>query len=211
MLLDGQRKNVEELLKAGVITSKAAAQRQKEFDKLERNAMNKAAIRQKQVAVFQALLAVPQAFLQGLKTSLPLAVIYGALAAVQAALVISRPVPHFAKGKKGSYEGPGIVGDQGAELVERNGRMFLYTKPSQTYLSAKDKVYTASETRNILHNTNISTTVAQSKSERFDYDRLAKAIPKNSMNINIDKDFITESVAKGLIKNNYMDRRYSSK
>ena len=216
MFIDGERKKVDEQLKAGAITAKAAEQKQKQFDELERKYRQKAATREKQAAVFQALLAVPQAYLQGVKSApgpagIALGAIGAAFAAIQAALIIARPIPKFFKGKKGNYEGPGIVGDAGAELVERGGRMFLYTKPSQTYLGKKDKVYTASETRNILHNTNISTTATPSRGDRFDYDRLAKAIPKNSFNINIDKEFITESVANGLSKTNYMDRRYSSK
>jgi len=103
------------------------------------------------------------------------------------------------------------VGDMGSELVERNGRMFLYTKPTETYLNAKDKVYTAAETRTILHNTNISTAPAREKQEKFDYNLFAKSIPKSSVNINIEKDFISEAVANGLSKSNYFNNRYQFK
>lgn len=137
--------------------------------------------------------------------------IAAALAAAQAAIIISKPVPRFFRGKKDSYAGPGEVADMGSEIVERNGRMFLYTKPTQTYLGANDKVYTAAETKQILHNTNISTTVKQAPAAGFDYDRLGRSIPASSISINIDKDFISESVANGLSRTNYMDRRYSSK
>jgi hypothetical protein len=134
-----------------------------------------------------------------------------ALAAAQAAIIASQPVPKFFRGKKDKYAGPGTVADMGAELVERNGRMFLYTKPTQTYLGANDKVYTAAETRKILHSTNINTTIQQPKQERFDYNRLAASIPSSPVNINIDKDGITEWTSSQLARKNYMDRRYSSK
>lgn len=211
-----QRQVVEEKLKAGAITEKAAEAEKKKIDAIERKYRYQAALREKKAASFQAVLAIPQAFLQGLTSAPPpygaiLGAIAAALAAAQAAIIISKPVPKFFRGKKDSYAGPGIVGDMGTELVERNGRMFLYTKPTETYLGANDKVYTAAETRQRMHNTNISTTVKQQPVKEFDYDRLGKAIPANSININIDKDFISESVAGALSRTNYMDRRYSSK
>jgi len=195
-----------------VITQKAAEARNKQIDALARQAQQRAAEREKKAAVFTALLAIPKAFLQGLSQGgIYLAAIYAALAAAEAALIASKPVPKFFRGKKDKYSGPGEVADMGSEIVERNGRMFLYTKPTQTYLGANDKVYTAAETRNIMHNTNISTTVRPAPAKEFDYDRLGRAIPASSININIDKDFISESVGKGLARNNYMDRRYSSR
>lgn len=209
--VQGKRKEVDEQLKAGVITQKAAEARQKQIDQFERAAKRRAAERDKQAAVFTALLAIPQAFLAGLKTNVYVAAIYAALAAVQAAIIIARPVPKFFRGKKDSYEGPGQVADMGSEIVERNGRMFLYTKPTETYLGARDKVYTAAETSRMLHNTNLETTIHRPAAERFDYDRFAKAIPAAGININIDKDGITEWTTRDLARKTYLDRRYSSK
>lgn len=215
-LISSQQKQLDAQIKAGAISVKAAESRQKQIDKFTARARQQQAEREKKAAVFQAVLAIPQAFLQGLASApLPAGAIIGgiaaALAAAQAAIIASQPVPKFFRGKKDSYAGPGVVGDMGSEIVERDGRMFLYTKPTQTYLGAKDKVYTAGETKKILHNTSISTTIKPAPQEKFDYARFAKAIPANAVNINIDKDFITESVAKGLTQNKYMDRRYSSK
>lgn len=211
-MINSKRREVDELLRAGAITAKAAEARQKQIDKLEARAKQQQAEREKKAAVFQAVLSIPKAFLQGLSQGgIYLAAVYAALAAVEAAVIISQPVPKFFRGKKDNYAGPGVVGDMGSEIVERDGRMFLYTKPTQTYLGAKDKVYTAGETKKMLHNTSISTTIKPAPQKEFDYVRFAKAIPANAVNINIDKDFITESVAKGLTQNKYMDRRYSSK
>jgi hypothetical protein len=207
--IEAQKSQLQSLVEAGAITAKQAEIRAKQIEVLERQAKQRQAQREKSIAVFNALLAIPSSVLRGLQQGGPvLAAIYGALAAAQAALVISRPVPKFFRGKKDNYEGPGMVADMGSELVERNGRMFLYTKPTETYLSSSDKVYTAAETRQIMHNTNVNTTVAGAKQERFDYDRLAKAIPKHSVAINIEKDFISEAVNEGLSKNNYFSKRY---
>ncbi len=210
--IDAQKKQLQALVEAGAISDKQAKIRANEIEIAERKARQRQAQREKQAAVFNALLAIPTAFLNGLSQGgIYLAAIYAALAAAQAAIVISRPVPKFFRGKKDNYSGPGIVGDMGSELVERNGRMFLYTKPTETYLNAKDKVYTAAETRTILHNTNISTSPAKEKAAAFDYDRFAKAIPKSSVAINIEKDFISEAVANGLSKSNYFNNRYQFK
>lgn len=209
MEIESERNKLNEQLKAGAISQKQFNIRQKQLENAERAARQRQAEREKQAAVFQAVLAIPKAFLQGLSQGgIYLAAVYAALAAAEAAIIISKPVPKFFRGKKDKYEGPGVVADMGAELVERDGRMYLYTKPTQTYLGANDKVYTAQETRNIMHNTNINTTVRQPQQPAFDYDRLGKAIPRDSITINVDKDYISEAVASGLSKNNYFTNRY---
>lgn len=211
-MIAAQKKRIEEELKAGVITQKQAEAKQKALDKAEREARNRAAEREKKAAVFQAILAIPRAFLKGLEDGgIYLAAVYAALAAVEAGIIASKPVPRFFRGKQDRYEGPGVVADMGSEIVERDGRMFLYTKPTQTYLAATDKVYTAGKTRQIMHNTRINTTVRPAQSERFDYDRFAKAIPAAGLHVNIDKDGITEWTKGSLSRTTYMDKRYSSK
>jgi len=207
-----QRRQLQSLMDAGALTEKEARIRTIQIEQTEKAARQRAAQREKQAAVFKALLAIPQAFLQGLSQGgYVLAAIYAALAAASAAVVIARPVPKFFRGKKDKYEGPGMVADMGSEIVERGGRMYLYTKPTQTYLGANDKVYTAAETRNIMHSTNINTTVKPQPAAGFDYERLGKSIPKDSVVVNIEKDFISEAVASGLAKNNYFNKRYQFK
>lgn len=208
--IEQQKNQLQSLVEAGAITAKQAKIRAQEIEIAERKAKQAAAQREKQAAVFKAVLAIPTAFLQGLSQGgIYLAAIYAALAAAQAAVVIAKPVPKFFRGKKDKYEGPGIVADMGSEIVERNGRMYLYTDPTQTYLKANDKVYNAGETRQILHNSNVNTTITQPKAEKIDYARFAKAIKPSNVNINIEKDFISEAVADGLGKVNYFNKRYS--
>lgn len=206
--IDAQRKQLDALVEAGAITEKEAEKRAKQLEIQERQARQRQAQRQKQEAVFNAVLSIPQAYLSGLKSGGPiLGAIYAAIAAAQAAVIIARPVPKFFRGKKDNYQGLGEVGDMGPELVKRGSEMELYTKPTVTYLSAKDKVFTAAETRKMLHNSNLPMIEPKGESIKFDYDRLAKSIPKSSFSVNIDKKFITESVNEGL-KNKYLDQRY---
>ena len=209
-----QRRQLDALVEAGAITAKQAEARAKQIEQLERQAKQRQAQREKQEAVFRALLAIPQAYLTGLNSGpqgLILGPIFAAIAAAQAALVIARPVPKFFRGKRpGTHEGQGIVGDMGPELAIQGGRAVLYTSPTQTYLGRKDTVFTAAQTRQILHNTNIQATSSTggSTQERFDYDRLAKAIPGAALNVNIDKDGITTWTKDQLGKQKTFDNRY---
>lgn len=207
--IEQQKAQLAALVEAGAITEKQAKLRAQQIEIAERKAKQQQAQRDKQAAVFKAVLAIPTAFLQGLSQGgIYLAAIYAALAAAQAAVVIAKPVPKFFRGKKDSYEGRGIVGDMGSELVERNGRMFLYTRPTETHIGKRDKVYTAGETRQILHNTRVNTTMVQGKTKEFDYDRLAKAIPKSSFSVNIDKDGFTEFMNQKGASQKIFNNRY---
>jgi hypothetical protein len=51
------------------------------------------------------------------------------------------------------------------------------------------------------------------KPEKIDYDRIGRAIAKNSrgVSISIDRRFIQESVEQGLSKMNYFNNRYTFK
>ena len=208
--IERQKRELQELEEAGAISAKNAELRSKQIEIQERNAKNRQAQREKQVAVFNALLAIPQAYLAGLKSGpqgLVLGPIFALIAAAQAALVIARPVPKFFRGKQpGTYEGSGVVADMGPEIVERGGRMFLYTKPTETHLVRYDKVHTAAQTRAIMHSTKINTTVAAPVAEKLEIDY--NKMPKSNVSINIEKDFIRESVAEGLQMNRYFNNRY---
>lgn len=204
--LEGKRRTLEALVEAGAITKKEAETRAKQLDILERQAKQRQAQREKTAAVFNAVLSIPQAYLAGLKNGGPIiGAIYAAIAAAQAAIVIARPVPKFFRGKKDRYQGPGEVGDMGPELVERNGRMQLYTKPTITYLSARDKVYTAAETRVMLHRAGNVEKHTTTTVQAIDYDKLAKAMPQNNVKIDINRGFVREEV-EGAIKNVFNNR-----
>ena len=97
-------------------------------------------------------------------------------------------------------------------MAIQGGKPVLYTSPTLTYLGRNDKVFTAAETRQILHNTNLQATPSAggSTQERFDYDRLARSIPAAALSVNIDKDGITTWTKDQLSKVNYYQKRYLS-
>lgn len=72
--------------------------------------------------------------------------------ALQAALVLSKPLPQYFKGRKGGPAELAVVDEKGPEIIERKGQFFMGADagPRLTYLGAGDKVYTALETERLL-------------------------------------------------------------
>lgn len=212
--LDEQRQHLKDLQDSGAITEKEAIQRQKKIDAEERKAKNEQAKRDKQVAVFKALLAIPLAFLQGLSQGgIVTAIIYGALAAVSAAIVIAKPVPKFGKGKKNSYEGPAEVGETGTELIEHNGRMFVADKPQYVWLSKKDKVFNPTETVKMLSSSKMNTerdvqVINNSSDLKIDYDKIGEAVGKH-VQTNVFVDGIQEQAIRKNSFNQWLNNRRS--
>lgn len=208
-----QREQLDALVEAGALTEKQEAARRAQLEQAERAAKQRQAVRDRQVALFNAVVNGAAAIIEAAPD--PFRIAYTAsLVATQVAVIAARPIPRFATGKKNRYAGPGVVGEVGAELIEQNGRLWVADKRTQIYLSADDKVYTPSETKAIMQNVDASL-FAQSSGVgvSIDYDRLGVAVGKNvsAASINIDKDFITESVAQGMGYKKYFNKRYSSK
>lgn len=154
--IDRQKDKVKELQASGEITAKEAEVRTKRLDQAEKQVQLQAAKRQKAIAIFEAVTNTAAAVTKALASSPPplnaiLAAVVGALGAAQIALIASRPLPKFAKGKRpGMYEGFGIIGEAGAELhVTREGAM-VARGPIVTYLKKEDTVFNAAETARIL-------------------------------------------------------------
>lgn len=211
-----QKQELKDLQDAGAITEKEAVIRQKRLEAEEKRIRQQQAQRDKQIAVFKALLAIPQAVLQGLSQGGPiLAAIYGALAAAQAAIVIARPIPKFGKGKKDGYEGPGIVGEVGAELIQKNGRMYVADKPELIWLGKSDKVFNPKETEKMLSKTAMNSERPSLKIDKkpftIDYKKLGKEVGKNipQTGINIDENGFREWVSKGNSFETWLNNRRS--
>lgn len=215
--IDEQRARVDELLETGAITEKEAQARRKKLEIEERQAQQRAAQRDKQIAVFKAILAIPQAFLQGLVTGGPIVgAIYAAIAAAQAAIVISKPIPKFGKGKKNNYQGLAEIGETGAELVEKNGKMFIAPKKTIVWLGAKDKVFNPTETAAMLEKRHLraaklpdNINVSNNQLTNIDYEAIGKSVAKHTpkFGLNLDNKGFTEWVAKANEFTKYLDNR----
>lgn len=183
--LERRKAQLEELRQAGAITEKEAQARAKRIEADERKIRRQQAEREKNIALFNAAIAIPQAVLKGLTTGGPiLAAVYGAIAAAQLLIVASRPIPKFGKGKKGSYEGPAEVGETGAELIQSNGRMYVADKPQVVWLGKQDKVYNPQETIDMLSKGSVNTErlvipAASNGGMKIDYDKFGKSVAKH--------------------------------
>lgn len=184
--IEASRAQVDELLEAGAITEREAERRQKKLDLEEKKLRRQQAQREKDFATFKALLAVPQAFLQGLVQGGPiLGAIYAGLAAAQAILIASRQPPKFGGGKNNDYEGPAELGETGPELWQTDSGMYYVKKRAFVYVGKKDRVFNPAQTRAMLEkpglqldkSVSVNNNTAVQKME-IDYDKIGQAVGK---------------------------------
>lgn len=213
--IEQQRRNIDELREAGAITEKEADARRRKLEIEERQAQQRQAQRDKQIAVFRALLAIPSAFLQGAAQGGPiLGAIYAAIAAAQAAIIISQPIPKFGKGKKNNYEGLAEVGETGSELIESNGQMYIAPKRTIVWLGSRDKVYNPKETVAMLEKPGLRAArlpeemgVQLQSGVQFDYDKLGQAIAKNQKEVSLNIDGYKQFIINGHSFTTYLNAR----
>lgn len=210
--LQEQRTQLDALIEAGALTDKQAQVRRQQLEAEEKATKQRQAVRDKQLALFNAVINGASAIVEAAPDPFRIAAT-AALVAAQVAVIAARPIPKFRTGKKGTYKGLGMVGEAGAELIEQNGRLWVAKQPTTIYLGSEDKVYTPSETKAIMQNIdNNFESATGTKPPAIDYDKLGKMINgKGGVSININKDFITEAVAEGMGYRKYFNKRYSSR
>lgn len=221
--IEGERARVQELLESGAITEKEAIARNKRIDAEERKVKTQAAQRDKQLAIFNAVIATAQSVARALSVfpapNFVLAGIAAALGAAQIALIASRPLPKFKGGKKDRYEGPGIIGEDGPEIFEHDGKRYLAHKETLVWIGKDDKVFTPQETKRMLPSVDREV-MKQTKQNGVDADRFAGRVAEAvadvirempQTNLTVDNNGFQVSVQEGLSKKIYMDKYYSSR
>lgn len=201
--LDKQKQRIQDELDAGEITAKAAAVRNKELDAQQKQLALQQAKRNKELAIFQAIIGTATAVIQALDAPPPLsfisAAIAAALGAAQIAVIASQPLPAFYLGKnqkqRDDYQGWGIIGDRGTELWRSGSQMRVADKPTIVWLNKKDTVYTAKETKEIMNRvstpsmkteTPVMHIVTNNKID-FDYKKMADSVARRvPIVLNID-------------------------
>lgn len=218
--IEEQKTRIAELRESGAITEKEERQRLKRLETEERAIKRRQAQQQKALAIFNAVVNTAQAVVAALAVGPPqgfiLAAITAALGAAQIALIAARPIPAFRKGKKDSYQGPGIVGEAGAELIEKDGQLFVAPKKTIVWLGAKDKVFNPQETASMLEKTGLKAQNIEhlynhesTSSIHIDYDKLGKAVGKNipQFGLNVDSQGFTEWVRHAQSFEKYLNSR----
>jgi hypothetical protein len=234
--IDMMKESLQQARDAGAITEKEAITRQKRIDQEEKKLRIQQAQRDKQLAIFNAIINTAEAVTAALTTKGPLGIVLAAIAAAmgaaQIAIIAARPIPKFRHGKKDRYEGPGEVGEAGAEIIERDGRMFVVDKPTITWVAAEDKIFNPEETKRILHQSALPPvnpellSYSSSRTMSAEFKQLSanfKEMQANLLDIqkaltklpiqtfSFDEDGFTHSVQQGLSKFNYFEKRYSSR
>ncbi|MBV5347934.1 hypothetical protein JZU46_06950, partial [bacterium] len=146
----------KELAAAGDNETKKSAIEEK-YAKKAAALKRKQAIADKLGALFQIAINTAVAVSKSLvvPTLIPFIIAAGAL---QAAAVLAKPIPAYKDGVKSAPRGLALVGEAGAELVEKNNRMQLIDSPSLVNLAGGETIYKNADTQKILASRKISPT-----------------------------------------------------
>jgi hypothetical protein len=149
------KKREEELAAAGNNAAAREAIEKKYNEKLRQENIRKAKA-DKTASLFRIAISTAEAIARSVAVSpqtfgLPFSAFAAATGALQAAVVAARPLPQFRKGTKSAPRGLAVVGEEGSELIERNGKYSITPgKPTLVKLQGGEKIYTAKETTRII-------------------------------------------------------------
>jgi hypothetical protein len=132
------------------LTEKQKAAINKKFDDQAKAIKLKQWKADKAAAIEQGIINGALAVIKALP-NIPLAIASGIASAAQLAVIIASKPPEFAKGVRNFEGGPALVGEEGMEAIEENGKLWLTTQPTIANLSPGANVYTAEETAKMMN------------------------------------------------------------
>lgn len=129
---------------AKIIQANARVQAQKDQIAIKNREIDrKAAIAQKEEAIFNIILNTAIAIAKAAGNPFKIA-LAAASGAIQLAIAVATPIPHYKHGKNDGYEGPAVVGDGGVpEYIHREDGTIEKTpaKDTLTFVGKKDIIY----------------------------------------------------------------------
>ena len=142
-----------------------------------------------------------------------LAYIIGSIGLAQIAMVSSRQVPQYAKGRKGGKAELAITDELGAELhTDKHGNIKdtgSNKGARYKWLEEGDNIYTATETKKMQRA--FASSISQPKQTFTQTSTIIKEkelVPMQNVNVNIDKNgihtLITETAKQANIRNNHI-------
>ena len=215
--IESQRDSLQRLRELGVIQEKEFIARTKVIDRLERQAKQKQAEREKAIALFEAFVNGAAAIVKASDNPFQLAATI-ALVTAQIAAIASRKIPQFGKGTKSAPKGFAEVGETGTELIQMNGKYFVADHPQVIWMKGGERVYNPDETKDILtpqaNMTVINNTNGHSKEFNVDYDKMAKKfgdeIAKHPRLIaSFDEDGFSVHLTNKLNVSKYLNKRFT--
>jgi hypothetical protein len=123
---------------------------ERQYEERRRAIQRKQAESQKKIAIFNSIVNTAQGVTSALAmANIPLAIVIGALGAIQTAMIASQQIPQFYKGTENAPEGWAYTQEKGAEIItDKSGKIKSLgsNKGAElTYLNKGDKVYTAQQ------------------------------------------------------------------
>lgn len=123
---------------------------ERQYEERRRAIQRKQAESQKKIAIFNSIVNTAQGVTSALAmANIPLAIVIGALGAIQTAMIASQQIPQFYKGTDNAPEGWAYTQEKGAEIItDKSGKIKSLgsNKGAElTYLNKGDKVYTAQQ------------------------------------------------------------------
>lgn len=216
MALDNRITNLNEELAAGKLT-------QEEFEKLSKDARAKEAKREKTIAFFRSLMAIPEAYLEGLtQGGPPLAFFYAALAGAQSAVIAATKVPAFAEGTR-RVQG-GVPGKDSVHALLMPGEGVMPTDINSEYDPILTAIYKRQIPASLLNSIAnmpdfgglaLGGGILMPIGADIDYDLLAEVFAKKLEMLPIHENHFdargyTEAVRRGTMVTTYLGNRYGS-
>lgn len=190
----------------------------KQYERLSREAKHKEAVRNKVLSVFNSLLAIPEAFLNGLADGGPiLGAVYAGLATAQSIIIAGTKIPAFAKGTKKAPAGYKLVGEAGPELIKDDGGYpILNHADSMQLMNIYDKYGIDASIPDFTATSSAFDNAPQMQYERIDYDELARVLAneyeKNpKYQLHFDERGFTMSIRKKNSEVELLNKKYPTR
>lgn len=176
------------------------------YDKKVAEQKNKQARADRNFALFQVAINTAQAVTKsiaewGMPFALPFIALSVVAGALQAAVILSKPLPKYKTGRKDGPAEYAIVDEAGPELiVDKHGRLQEVggNKPRVTHLDDGSQVITASETKKIFNDTRTNNIFHQSESERLIKQKLIIDRLKEVATTNFSKEVQKKELFKNI-------------
>lgn len=196
----------------------------RQYEIKQRDIKNREARAKKGQAIFNILIDTAQGVVSALASTppnVPLSIAIGAIGAIQAGIVASQQVPQFYKGTDNAPEGFALTQEKGAEIItDKSGKIKTLgnNKGAQmTYLSKGDKVFTAEQSSQLMHNQALNSILTSSgimptqivnNSTNVDMSGVIKAIENKPSVINqVDKGGFRQLMTNGHTTKEITNRR----
>lgn len=89
--------------------------------------------------------------------NIALAAVVGGIGVLQLARAVAAPLPQYFKGTDSAAKGMAMVGEQGEELMQKDGKYYLTPgKPTLMEMAGGEKIFTANTTKDIMNSISFS-------------------------------------------------------